>query len=393
MLPIASSFTPTAAALAAAPWLLAPLLLALRFRGTPSLDDVDGTVAHMGSSPRVSVLLPARNEAAHIADCVASLRASTWPDLEIIVVDDGSTDGTAALAANAAEGDARVRIVPAPPLPDGWFGKQWACHTGVRHATGSLLLFTDADTRHAPDLIVRAVQTRAARGAELLSVAGRQEAGTVWERAVQPLMFALILARYGGGTRLERARRASDVVANGQCFLLSRRAYEAVGGHEAVGDFVAEDVMMAQAVWLHGFRVSLATGVAQLRTRMYDGLAPLVRGWAKNVYAGGRHAARGERVGRVAYRLLLPLVPVAMLLPFVMLPAALATRDPALLRWSVLSTVGTLAVVAAVHRANRDPVSRALLAPLGAALLVAICVLAVVRGSNVRWKDRGYQAR
>ncbi len=405
------------AMLAAVPWWIVPVLLSVRLRATPSLGDFDlGSDDHNrhdgdGLAPRaasaapagrVSIILPARNEATHIAACVRSVLSSTWPDLELIVVDDHSTDGTAALAREAAAGDARLTVIPAPDLPSGWFGKQWACQSGAAQATGSLLLFIDADTRHTPELVTRLVRARAVRGAELMSVAGHQEMGTIWERAVQPCVFVLILLRYGGAEAMEHAASASDVVANGQCFMLSRAAYDAVGGHHAVRDFVAEDLMMAQAVWTSGRRVSLVRGLDFLSTRMYDGLGALVKGWGKNVYAGGRFAMRGGAVGRALYPLVLLSFPIALVLPFVALALALFTggagasprwpTDP-WLWWSAATSAGVFATFGVANRLNRDPFWRAALAPLGGAVLLYICVVAIIRGRSVSWKGRGYQAR
>ncbi len=383
------------AACAAAPWWLAPAILTQRLAASSSLDSVSDHTPPADSAPRVSIILPARDEAVHIDACVRAIRQSTWTNLELIVVDDHSTDGTGDLARAAAEGDLRVQVIAAPDLPDGWFGKQWACQVGAEHASGSLLLFTDADTRHAPDLITRMVAARAQRGAELMSVAGRQDMLTMWERAVQPSVFSLILLRYGGTSALERATRASDVIANGQCFMLSRRGYDAVGRHESVRQFVAEDVMMAQAVWRTGGRVSLVLGTGQLRTRMYDGLSSLMRGWRKNVYAGGRFAMRGGAVGRALYPVLLPLFPLALLVPFVALAvAAVAGLAGHLslpwLLWSVCSSAGVLATFAIANRLNRDPMHHALLAPIGAAVLLVICARAIMRGRQVEWKGREY---
>ncbi len=396
------------ALLAAIPWWLSPAVLLARLRSTPSLRDVSTDAPQRFPTSRVSIILPARNEAAHIAACVRSILASTWPDLELIVVDDHSTDGTATLARDAAGGDPRLTLVSAPDLPSGWFGKQWACHCGAARATGTLLLFTDADTRHAPDLVTRLVRMRESRGAELMSVAGHQAMGTVWERAVQPCVFTLILLRYGGTDSVERARSASDVVANGQCFMLSRTGYDTLGGHEAVRDFVAEDLMMAQAVWTNGGRVSLVLGIEQLSTRMYDGLASLVEGWGKNVYAGGRFAMRGGAIGRALYPVLLLAFPSALLAPFLGIATVLLlfllslTGSPALVGesfrtplavWSMLTSIAVLVTFAAANRLNGDPMRRALLAPLGALVLLVICAFAVVRGRNVRWKGRGYLTR
>jgi hypothetical protein len=189
------------------------------------------------------------------------------------------------------------------------------------------------------------------------------------------------------------------VVANGQCFLLSREGYDRIGRHEAVRDFVAEDVMIAQAVHASGRRVSLALGVGQLRTRMYDGLASLVRGWGKNVYAGGRFAMRGGAVGRALYPFLLLSFPLALLAPFMALAAAPALSAGGVgdmgswFAWGATGTVGVLATFVGANVLNRDPWWRALLAPLGAAILLAICGLAIGRGRHVSWKGRGYLAR
>jgi chlorobactene glucosyltransferase len=394
-----ADYSLTAAVVLAAPWWLCVATLALRKRSAPSLDDVSPVPPGAAQAERVSIVLPARNEAAHIVDCVGAIRQSTWPNLELVVVDDRSEDATGDLARKAAGDDARVRVVNAPELPAGWFGKQWACQIGAQQATGSLLLFTDADTRHAPDLVTRLVAARAQRQVELMSVAGRQDMLTVWERATQPSVFALILLRYGGAHALETATHESAVIANGQCFMLSREVYDAIGQHESVREYVAEDVMIAQAVWRTGKRVSLVLGIGQLRTRMYDGLSALMKGWGKNVYAGGRHALPGGSLARALFPVLLPAFPLALLLPFAVLIVQLvswatgSSVAPAVALWSALSSGAVIGLFGVANHMNRDPLRRAFLAPLGAAVLLAICVTAVARGRRVAWKGRDYTAR
>lgn len=379
-----------AALLFALPWLVLPLVVAWRLRGTPSLDDApDEPPEHR---PLVSVVLPARNEAAHITACIGSLRATTWPSWELVVVNDGSTDSTSELARAAACNDARVLVIDAPPLADGWFGKQWACHVGMQHARGELLLFTDADTRHQPDLLNRLVHLRAARGADLISVSGNQEMVTFWERAVQPVVFALILLRFGGARAIESARSPADVIANGQCFMMTRDAYHAVGGHAAVRDSVAEDLMLAQRTVQCGRRVSLVLGRDQLSTRMYDGLGALVKGWRKNVYAGGRLAMKGGVVGRVLFPFALVGFPLAIAAPFIILPFALIARESSLLWWTVMCCTSMLLAFAAAARFGRVPLWRALLAPMGAVAFAGICASAILRGRSVEWKGRAYRS-
>lgn len=374
----------------ALPWIVLPLVVMWRLRGTPLLEHAQpGTPPH---TPSVSVVLPARNEAAHIADCIASLRATTWPDWELLVINDGSTDDTGALARTAAAGDARIRVLDAPPLEAGWFGKQWACHHGMQFARGDLLLFTDADTRHHPELIARMVRVRKARGADLLSVSGTQVMVTFWEQAVQPVVFALILARFGGARALEAATRPADVVANGQCFMMTREAYDAIGGHAAVRDTVAEDLMMAQRTVHARRRVSLAIGRDFLSTRMYDGLDSLVRGWRKNVYAGGRMAMRGGWLGRLVFPVALVGFPLAIAAPFVVAPLAWRFNAPAILTWSFLAAGAMLLAFAGAAHFSRAPLWRALFAPVGALAFAAICLSAIARGQSVEWKGRQYES-
>lgn len=372
----------------AGPWLVLPLVVLWRLRGTPLLERVDA--APPAAPPRVSVVLPARNEAAHIAACITALRATTWPAWELIVVNDGSTDDTGALARAAAAGDPRVRVIDAPPLAEGWFGKQWACHTGMQHATGELLLFTDADTRHHPELVARLVRAREERRADLISVSGTQEMVTFWERAIQPVVFALILTRFGGARAIETARDPADVVANGQCFLVTRGAYDAIGGHAAVLDTVAEDLMLAQCMVRAGRRVSLVLGRDHLSTRMYDGFASIVKGWRKNVYAGGRLAMKGGALGRLLFPLALVGFPLAIALPFLLLAPAWLLDAPALRLATALATAAMLLAFAGAAVFGRTPIRRALLAPIGALAFAGICAQAIARGRQVEWKGRAY---
>lgn len=373
------------------PWLILPMIAVRRQRQSMSLDAYP--TAPAGLPSRVSVILPARNEAAHIAQCIATLRATTWPDVEIVVVDDHSTDDTHALALSAAGGDPRVQIVHAPPLPDGWFGKQWACHSGMQRATGDLLLFTDADTRHAPDLVGRLTNARAERAVDLLSVAGAQEMNSFWERAVQPAVFAILLARFGGTRQLENAKRPVDVIANGQCFMITRAAYDAVGGHAAVRATVAEDLMLAQRTRAAGYRVSLVMGTHQLSTHMYDGLRALVRGWMKNVYAGGRLSMRGGFVGRLLFPLALVGGPLLLIAPFLLAGAVPFFEVPrSVVIWGVISCCSLLWFFDAINVFSRTHRWRVIFVPLGVLVFAAIGAAAVWRGQVVEWKGRRYRA-
>ncbi|HET7456004.1 MAG TPA: glycosyltransferase family 2 protein [Gemmatimonadaceae bacterium] len=400
MLPLVSRLAPTAAAaawslLAAAwPWIVFPLVALWRVRGSRSLADVSPTSP--AAAPLVSVIVPARDEARSIERCLRSLIATRYPHVEFVVVDDHSSDGTGDLARRASEGDPRLRVVVPPPLPDGWMGKQWACATGAELARGAILCFADADTIHAPDLLPRAVNAMRTDGAALLSVVGRQELGGFWERAVQPLVFAVLAARFGGTERVTRSPRVEDKIANGQCLLVTRAAYDAAGGHAAVRDRVSEDLVLAQRVFAAAGhdgprRVSLILGGDQLATRMYRSLGELIRGWRKNMYAGGAESTPPRSLARLIFPLMILFPPAMLLLP----PALLALFSLGVVgadtaRWAAVAALSTLAFAVVPYRRARLSPLWALAYPLGASVLLVIVVQAIARGRRVSWKGRAY---
>lgn len=374
------------------PWLVFPLVALWRTRGSRSLDEADPVPPR--PAPRVAVIVPARDEAANIERCVRSILAGTWPALDVVVVDDHSTDGTGDLARAAAAGDPRLRVIAAPPLPDGWMGKQWACATGAAASPAAeVLLFTDADTMHAPDLVARAVHEMRATGAALLSVIGAQEMDTFWERVVQPHVFAVMAARFGSTERVTRARRADDKLANGQCLFVDRAAYDAAGGHAAVRASVSEDLMLAKRLFTAGGHVVLVLGPRQLRTRMYDSLGALVRGWRKNMFAGGREAMPFGMPGRLLFPLLLLFPPALSLVPPVLVLLGLAGLvGDFTVQWAGAATLLLVGWWAIVYRRLGLPAWWALTFPLGAAVLAYIVVGAIARGSSVEWKGRAYRS-
>lgn len=340
------------------------------------------------------MIVPARNEARNVGRCVRSILAGTYPALELIVVDDHSADGTSDIARTAGGGDPRLRVLANPPLPNGWFGKQWACATGAGGATGELLLFTDADTWHGPDLAARSVNALHRSHADLLSVAGRQETRSFWERLLQPQVLWTLLARYGGTEAVTHARRAEDVIASGQFMLFTREAYEAIGGHASVRDKVAEDLALAQRLFRAGRRVVLVRGEAELSTHMYASLGELRRGWGKNVYAGGIDAMPGGAIGRLLFPIVLPLAPLASIVPVLALAAALfGLLGAAWLVWSAICVAASLVWWTLIYRGFEQRIAYALLYPMGAAVVLYIMLGAIVRGRRVGWKGREYVAR
>jgi chlorobactene glucosyltransferase len=374
----------------AAPWVLAPIVTLVRARRSRALDE-ESADAPPGA-PLVSLVIPARNEARNISRCVTSALFSTYPRLELIVVDDHSTDGTGAIVAELASRDSRLRVVTPSPLPSGWFGKQWACHTGARAARGDVLGFMDADTWQSPELVVRTINAMRSRGADMLTVAGDQEMGSFWERLVQPQVFAILGARYGGTEVVNESRHSANKIANGQCMFFRRDAYDAMDGHAAVRDKVAEDLALAQQWFAAGRQVAMVLGLAQLSTRMYTSLRELVEGWGKNIYAGGRDAMPFGAFGRAIYPLLL-LVPglTGVLPPLLLAFGLVGLVSTGVTTWAAIVTGVSLLWWVYIYASLRMSPLYALLHPLGAGALLYISVRAIARGRKVRWKGRDYR--
>ena len=378
---------------AAAPWAIAPLVVVWRVRRSRSLDDVPPDIADAARAPLVSVVIPARNERANIARCVRSVLASRWPALQVTVVDDHSADDTAAIVRAIAAGDARLAVIESPPLPAGWFGKQWACAAGARVSRGEVLAFFDADTMQTPDLLPRAVNALVERGADLLTVAGRQELGSFWEKVLQPQVFGMLAARYGGTERVNRSPHERDKIANGQCMIFRRAAYDALGGHAAVRDKVAEDLMLAQRMFAAGQRVVLILGIHQLATRMYASLGDIVRGWRKNIFAGALDALPFRAGAWLVLPLLLIVPPLLQLAPPVTFALGLlGAVGPTALLWGAAATLCLLVAWAAIQAWIGESPLYGFTFPLGAALLLYIVLGAVARGRRVAWKGREYRA-
>jgi chlorobactene glucosyltransferase len=371
------------------PWLALLAFLVLRVRLPRNLREE--VADERAGTPFVSIVVPARNEAANIGTCLASLTASRYPAFEVVVVDDGSDDGTGDIARSAAPGTAAgVTVLRGEPLPTGWLGKPWACAQGARAARGELILFTDADTVHGPELLGRAVASLEEDGADVLTVIGRQLMESFWERLVQPQVFLTLLARYFDIDRALRQGRWRDVIANGQFLLFRRETYEAVGGHEAVRGEVIEDLALARLLVREGYRLSMRAAERALSTRMYRSLRHLVDGWSKNLLAGARRTVapwlRPFVVpGGLAADLVLWIAP-----PVALVASLIGFGGSGLRVWSAGATAVSVILWAAVTRRMGAQAWYGLLYPLGAAVGIYILLRSWVRGRNVEWKGRAY---
>src|SRR5246127_1246303 len=252
--------------------------------------------------PRVSILLPARNEAQRIRSCLESLLKQNYSSLEIIVLDDESVDTTAEIARAlgfSTNPESKCRLIRGAPLPPGWTGKSWACHQLAKLARGDYLLFTDADTLHQPEAVPSAIATAQRLRCDLLTLWPFQTTVTFAEKLVIPLMFVVggsclphwllvwaqrspWLARILGSKLL-----ALCGTATGQFLLFRRQSYFKMGGHRAVGEHLVEDISLAREVAKRipdGWRLVTCDGTGLVSCRMYTSLGQIWEGFTKNLW-------------------------------------------------------------------------------------------------------------
>jgi chlorobactene glucosyltransferase len=366
--------------LLAAPWIILLVLVLYRLANRrPRLRDY----APITSGPLLSVIIPARDEARNIERCVRSVLATAYSPIEVIVVDDRSSDGTAEIVEPAT--GRRLQLIRGTDPPSGWFGKQWAIVQGYRAAKGELLLFTDADTKHEPELIPRAVAALQAERVDLLTVLPRQEMRTFWERLIQPHIFFALGARAGNLEKINRTRIDWNAIANGQFILTTRAAYEIAGTHEAVKSNVADDMMLAQAYVRAGKDIFLAHAQKFMVTRMYGSLREIIDGWSKNL-------ALGAPLMMPPIRWVRALAPYFMWVPalfWIVPPIVWLLRTPG---WEAgkIATLASLLTWIAIYAAERAPLWYAALYPLGVAMAAFIMLRSALRGSTVEWRGRTY---
>lgn len=245
----------------------------------------------------VSAIVPARNEEEVIAACVESL--ARQPEiLEILVVDDQSTDRTAAVVHGLMDKHSQVRLLELKELPTGWVGKNNAVWRGARAAQGEWLLFTDADAVHDKDSAAKAQEIAEREGAALVSFSPEQVMRSWYEKALIPYVYCRLGSRFSYADVNDP--RKSVAAANGQFLMIRRDVYESAGGHASVADEVLEDVALAKLVKSAGYRIWFGSGKGIVRTRMYRSFRAMWEGWKKNLYPlmGGTP----EAVGREFFR-------------------------------------------------------------------------------------------
>ncbi len=349
----------------------------------PVLPNQTGTGRNV---PLVSIILPVRNQASTVSDCVSSLVGLEYPNKEIIVVDGGSTDGTRELVQKFAH---QMTLVDEEPLPVGWVGKNWACHLGYKKSRGELLLFTDGDSVHATDSLARSVNYLEAENADLVTLAPGTILRSFWERLLQPPIFLLIMILVGG--KLVNDDHRQNAIGNGQYMLFRRESYDKIGGHYAVRDKIIEDYSLGRLLKKAGMRLRFVTASDALGVRMYASLGEIWRGWRKNFYTVSERHMLARAVTRIV------LMFTFLVLPFVVLGYGvfLATATPLnayLIAGLFMSGLLWLGIVMLDNSIGVSSLY-AFMFPLAILVYILIGIDSTVRGSlgfGFSWKGRVY---
>lgn len=342
-------------------------------------------------APSVTILVPAKDEAAGIAHCIDCILEQDYPDFRIVAINDRSTDRTGAILDElCARQPGKLCVVHIAPesLPDGWLGKCNALHVGAGQADGDWLFFVDSDVTLQPDALSRAIALVTWRRYDALSILTKLECHTFWERLVLPLV--------GGAWSVMHAisltnddRRPGSAVANGQFLLIRRSAYATVGGHESVRAAITEDVEMMRLLKGRGFRTRLMLGSHLAATRMHSSLGQMFHGWGRILSGSSRRSPR-RIIGAMLFLLICG---------FGVYPAlawglaALRWNDPGWLIVSVLHLLLMTVYLALIYRWSGNRARYALLFPLGGGVLLGILAFALrtCRTGRVMWRETQFQ--
>jgi chlorobactene glucosyltransferase len=361
------------------------------------LDIVVIPTAPPSNAPLISVCVPARNEERNIRACVESILGQDYPNFEVIVLEDRSTDATPQILRQLVAQEDRLRVIPGADLPTGWAGKPHALYQASAAAQGDWLCFVDADTFLSANAISACYERATGVKADMFTIMTFQILASFWEKVVMPIVMTALSV--GFSPRKVNDPNSKDAIANGQFILIKHSVYEAVGGHERVRDQIVEDKAIAEQVKSNGYRLVVANGDSVARTRMYTSLPEMWEGWTKNIYLGLRDRPSLMLLGAVGAflalfaALFLPLWPLLGVVWFLKGGGwlALSVVAKSLILWSIV-------IYARAQVSRRMGISTwyALTLPLGAAVFAAMMFTStwrVLSGKGVSWKGRIYHPR
>ncbi len=343
--------------------------------------------------PSISVVVPVRNEEQKIARCLESLAGQDYPNFEIVVIDDRSTDGSAQIIKELAAKHSRIKIIQGRESRPGWLGKCNALHHGTPHAQGAWLVFSDADTCHHPNSLRDAIGAALNYKVDMISFMPVQELYTFGERVIMPTLIGSFLM--GDPTNKINDPKSSRAYAYGQYIMVKRTTYDAIGGHESVKDQILDDISIGKITKEKGFSVTACDGRPLYTVRMYTSFSEVWRGWTKNAYA----LINCDPVSLAGVIVLLNAclaAPFLLLAATVLNPALVSDTVPLQAMWTILALQFACMIVwyarSTVFYKGLNPLYFFCL-PLGAVLTSALYLNSAycfLTGKQVKWKDRDY---
>lgn len=354
-----------------------------RGRREPVLRADEPGPAGESALPPLSVLVAAKDEEPNIERCGRGLLAQRYPSLQVILIDDRSGDRTPAIIDSLAAADRRMLAVHVRTLPAGWFGKNHAMHLGAAQATGDWLCFSDADcTYDSRDLLAAAMRFALREQVEFLSVLPLLEAGTFWERVVQPVAGAIMVFWFP--PQKVNNPRSSRAYANGAFMLLSRAAYERLGGHEPVKATLNEDMHLARRAKQLGVSLRVIRCDGLYRVRMYTGFRQIWRGWSRIFYG-----CFGTFPRLLVSLLMLSIFSVG---PYVTLAAALGTGAHWFSIAALFAVLSQLSLMRRFYALTGNGAGWSVSYPLGALVCLGMTLSAMSRlfGGKTTWRGTNY---
>ncbi|HHH80306.1 MAG TPA: glycosyltransferase [Thermoplasmatales archaeon] len=352
------------------------------------------------SYPFISIVLPTRNESHRIKGCLESLKKQTYPNFEVIIVDD-SEDNTVEIIKNIVGNDKRFKIIKENEKHDGWIGKPHALQQGSREAKGEWLLFIDADVSFNEKLVENAVQHAIKNSLDMLSVMMNVVCKTFWEKTVQPVPIGLLLFLVPLSRVNNPENKAS--FAAGPFILIKKRVFNKIGGYEQIKDKIADDVELAKLVKESGFKIGLAHAQHLIKLRMYRNLREIWEGWSKNIFMG---SIQKRGVKSKTLQLLLALLGLFAVFDVMVLPAFttiislitnLLNPSPTWLHLLILAAfTWLLSLLVQFHVHKKYLIGDPRYTPLyflGGIITMGLLVNSAIKtltNSKVTWKGKGY---
>ena len=339
------------------------------------------------SPPLVSILVPARNEAKNIRRCLLSLSKQDYTNIEILVLDDNSNDGTSVIVEDFVKKDSRVKLIIGKPLKSGWIGKSYACQQLSKYAKGNYFVFTDADTLHFKNSISSAIGCLIKNNLDALSAIPKQIMVSFHERMVVTWVHFGILNLLPLFL-IKKSKNPLFSTANGQFLLFRREVYEKIGGHESIKTKILEDIHISKQVKKHGYKFMIFDGSKNIYCRMYRSFGKLIKGFSKFMFA-----AFDFNLFNISAAILL--ITALFLLPFILLPLGVFIFD-----WSgmiinlitiQISIILIMRIILAARLKNK--ILDVLFHPLSMVYIILICINSVLQtkfGEGACWKDRKY---